>query len=108
MSAHPGPFEAAEEMPLEVIAPHLRAAAEILVELSAEIEALGARLCTDPAVIARHLHELQVIDLIVQKQNHLAELLLADCPHAAVAAMRVEDVKRRIGRSLGWVERFGG
>ncbi|MES2493177.1 MAG: hypothetical protein V4579_07860 [Pseudomonadota bacterium] len=81
--------------------PHLRAAAGLLTELAAQIEALGARLCTDPAVVSRHITELQAIDLIAQKQLHLAELLLADCPYAAVEAMRVEDVKRRIGQSLG-------
>lgn len=108
MSAHPGPFDPARALSLEIVAPHLREAAQILFELSAEIEALGARLCTDPAVIARHISELQVIDLIVQKQTHLAELLLADCPHTAVAAMRVDDVKRRIGRSLGAVDHFEG
>jgi len=72
-----------------------------MAELAAEIEALGARLCADPAVVAQHLTELQAIDLIAQKQLHLAELLLADCPYAAVEAMRIEDVKRRIGQSLG-------
>ena len=41
------------------------------------------------------------IDLIAQKQLHMAESLLADCPHAAVEAMRIEDVKQRIGKSLG-------
>lgn len=81
-------------------APHLKAAAGILAELAAQVEALGERLCTDPAVIARHLCELQMIDLIAQKQLHLAELLVAECPHAAVEAMRIEEVKQRIGKSL--------
>ncbi len=81
--------------------PHLKAAAGILTELAAQVEALGARLCTDPAVVARHITELQAIDLIAQKQLHLAELLLAACPHAAVEAMRIDDVKQRIGKSLG-------
>lgn len=80
--------------------PHLKAAASILAEMAAQVEALGARLCTDPSVIARHITELQLIDLIAQKQLHLAELLLADCPHTAVQAMRVEEVKDRIGKSL--------
>ncbi len=82
------------------VEPHLREAARILAELAAQVEALGARLCADPAVISRHLTELQVIDLIAQKQMHLAELLLADCPHAAVDAMGVDAVKERIGQSL--------
>lgn len=85
---------------LATIEPHLREAAGILLELSKEIETLGVRLCMDPGVMARHMTELQVIDLIVQKQTHLAELLLADCPHAAVDAMGVDAVKQRIGQSL--------
>lgn len=81
-------------------APHLKAAAGILAELAAQVEALGERLCADPAIIAGHMTELQAIDLIAQKQLHLAELLVAECPHAAVEAMRIEEVKRRIGNSL--------
>lgn len=81
-------------------APHLKAAAGILAELAAQVEVLGTRLCTDPAVIARHITELQAIDMIAQKQLHLAELLVAECPHAAVEAMRIEEVKHRIGQSL--------
>ena len=81
-------------------APHLLAAAGILTELAAQVEALGAELCTDPAVVVGHIDALQAIDLIAQKQLHLAELLVAECPHAAVEAMRIEEVKRRIGSSL--------
>jgi len=81
-------------------APHLKAAAGILAELAAQVEALGSRLCADPAIIAGHITELQAIDLIAQKQLHLAELLVAECPHAAVEAMRIEEVKKRIGSSL--------
>jgi hypothetical protein len=102
-SAQPFDFpvpDTAPQLQAAGIEPHLREAARILMELAAQVEALGARLCTDPAVIARHLSELQIIDLIAQKQIHLAELLLADCPHAAVEAMRVEDVKQRLSRSL--------
>ncbi len=82
------------------VAPHLKAAAGILAELAAQVEALGAQLCADPDVVARHITALQAIDLIAQKQLHLAELLVADCPHAAVEAMRIEEVKRRIGSAL--------
>ncbi|WP_235982082.1 hypothetical protein [Novosphingobium aerophilum] len=80
--------------------PHLKAAAGILAELAAQVEALGAQLCTNPEVVAHHITELQAIDLIAQKQLHLADLLLADCPHAAVEAMRIEEVKRRIGSAF--------
>ncbi|MBC2665601.1 hypothetical protein H7F51_08700 [Novosphingobium flavum] len=95
------PPDPAASLPLDRIEPHLREAARILTELAAEIEALGARLCTDPAVIARHLTELQAIDQIAQKQQQLAALLLADCPHAAVDAMGMDAVRQRIGQTLG-------
>ena len=81
-------------------APHLKAAAGILAELSVQVEELGARLCSDPAIMAGHITELQAIDLIAQKQMHLADLLVADCPHDAVEAMRIEEVKHRIGSVL--------
>lgn len=101
MSAMMPPPDPALCRPLGDVEPHLREAAQILAELSAEVEALGARLCTDPAVIARHITELQVIDAIAQKQLHLAQLLLAECPHAAVDAMGVDAVKLRISERLG-------
>jgi hypothetical protein len=72
-------------------------AAQILEELSEEIEALGARLCADGAVIAGHMAELQSIDLIAQKQRWLSRLLLADCPRTAVAAIGVEELRSRFG-----------
>lgn len=75
---------------------HLLAIAEVLTELSSEIEGLGAQLCTDPAVIVRHLAPLQAIDLIAQKQRWLATLLLADCPVSAVAGIAVEALRERL------------
>lgn len=80
---------------------HLGAAAEILAELAAELEELGARLCGDPEVAERHMTELQAIDLIVQKQQHLSDLLTAKCPYDAVEKMRIEELKHRIAESLG-------
>jgi hypothetical protein len=97
----PPPPDPAQCQPLDSIEPYVREAAQILAELSAQVEALGARLCTDPAVISRHITELQVIDLIAQKQMHLAQLLIADCPHAALDAMGVDEMKKRIGNRLG-------
>jgi ABC-type uncharacterized transport system ATPase subunit len=101
MSVMPSPPDPATATPMHAAEPHLREAAAILAEMAAQVEALGARLCTDPAVLSRHITELQIIDLIAQKQLHLAQLLIADCPHDALDAMNVEDVKRRISNSLG-------
>ena len=75
---------------------HLIAVAEVLVELSDEIEALGAQLCMDPTILARHLAPLQAIDLIAQKQRWLATLLLADCPVSAVASIAVDALRDRL------------
>lgn len=83
-----------------LVAPHLAITAGILAELAAQIETLGGRLCADPAVAANHIDELQQIDLIAQKTLHLAELLIADCPITAVEAMRLDELKQRIGESL--------
>ena len=100
MSYMAPPPDPATSVPVDAVEPHLREAARILAELAAQVEALGARLCTDPAVISRHITELQVIDVIAQQQMHLAKLLIADCPQAAASEMGVEAMKLRIERSL--------
>ena len=78
---------------------HLIAVAEVLIELSAEIEGLGAQLCGDPALITGHLSSLQAIDLIAQKQRWLATLLLADCPITAVNSIAVDALRERLSPS---------
>ncbi|MFM5931387.1 MAG: hypothetical protein ACKOPQ_10795 [Novosphingobium sp.] len=75
---------------------HITAVAELLTEISNEIEALGAVLCTDPNFAARHMQELQAIDLISQKQKSLAMILEADCPVAAVSDVRLEELAHRL------------
>lgn len=77
---------------------HLLAVAQMLAEISAEMEALGEALCHDPAFAARHMVELQAIDLISQKQRSLASLLEADCPASAVSQVGLEDVATRLRR----------
>ncbi|QCI95979.1 hypothetical protein [Novosphingobium sp. EMRT-2] len=54
---------------------HVRVAADVLLELSEDVEALGTRLCADANVIANHLRELQAIDLIGQQLRALSGLL---------------------------------
>lgn len=75
---------------------YLAAVARILDELAGEIELLGAALCADPALVARHLEHLQAFDLITQKQRALGELLRADCPVSALSLIDLEDLKRRV------------
>jgi hypothetical protein len=77
------------------IAAHLTTVSDVLNELSGEIEDLGAMLCTDPAILARHVAQLQSIDLIAQKQRWLAAMLRADCPLTAVDTIGVEALRQR-------------
>ena len=83
------------------IAAHLMTVAEVLHELSFEIEELGTSLCVDPAIIANHMDTLQAIDLIAQKQRWLATLLKADCPISAVHTIGVEALKARFAAPNG-------
>lgn len=78
---------------------HLYAIAEILIELSVEIDNLGADLCRDAAFVAAHVEGLQAIDLISQKQRSLAALLKAECPKSAADALGLEELKNRLGGS---------
>jgi hypothetical protein len=74
----------------------LATVAEVLRELNAEIEALGASLCADPAVAAGHGRELQAIDLVAQTQSSLAELLTAGCAGCAVERVRIDSLRDRL------------
>lgn len=75
---------------------HLAAVAGILDELAADIELLGAALCADPDLAARHMGPLQAFDLITQKQRALGNLLRADCPVSALASIDLEEIRRRV------------
>ena len=75
---------------------YLAAIARILDELAGDIELLGAALCVDPFMAARHLGHLQAFDLITQKQRALGNLLRADCPVSALASIDLEELKRRV------------
>src|SRR6476659_5756602 len=75
--------------------PHRAEMAAMLAEISAEIEQLGEVLCDDPEFVARHVKELQAIDLIAQKQRALAEMLRAECPISALGAVGLEEVVGR-------------
>jgi hypothetical protein len=75
---------------------HLTKAAQILDELGCEIEALGTRLSSDPAMAAKHVTDLQAIDLIAQKQRWIADLVRAECPVTAIEAISVEALQQRL------------
>lgn len=74
-------------------------AADILDELADDIEAIGARLCTDMAIAQRHAVQLQGMDLQAQTARCLAQVLRSDCPATAVAAISLEALQERLGGS---------
>ena len=76
--------------------PHLRAIAEVLHDLSLDIEMLGTMLCANAELMQRHVQELQTIDLIAQKQRSLAVLLRADCPRSALSDICLDDLRTRL------------
>lgn len=74
----------------------LASVATLLEELGHEIEALGATLCGDPAFAAKHIAELQAIDLIAQKQHAIAGLLSTSISEDAVNNLHIEALKDRL------------
>lgn len=76
--------------------PHIRAIADVLLDLSLDIETLGTILCGNADVVQRHTEELQTIDLIAQKQRSLAAILQADCPDSAMSSIGVDVLRTRL------------
>ena len=74
----------------------LWAIAEVLGELGAEIENLGTVLCGDPELAARHMCELQAIDLIAQKQRSLASMFADGLSGSAVEAVGLDALRTRL------------
>src|SRR3546814_15293800 len=69
--------------------------AEVLGELGSEIEALGEVLCRDEDFAARHMRELQAIDLIAQKQRVLATILAAGFSATEMRSISLEALRHR-------------
>lgn len=76
--------------------PHLRAVSEVLLDLSIDIESMGTTLCADPDFVKRHVQQLQLIDLVAQKQRSLATLLRATCPTSAMSEICLDDLRARL------------
>jgi len=78
-------------------APHSRALlagiAARLALLSEEAERFGLVLCSDPEVAGRYLVQLQQIDRLAQSLRELAEVLAASDPVAAVANIRLGELR---------------
>ncbi|MCB2073371.1 MAG: hypothetical protein H6917_07380 [Novosphingobium sp.] len=83
-------------MTVQVPSKQLAAISEVLSELGAEIENLGSALCRDPDVVARHMHELQAIDLIAQKQRSLASIFAEGFADCAIDAVGLEALRKKI------------
>jgi hypothetical protein len=76
--------------------PHLKAVADVLMDLSLDIEMLGTVLCGNAEVVQRHMQELQTIDMIAQKQRSLANVLRSDCPRSALSDISLEELRLRL------------
>jgi hypothetical protein len=70
--------------------------AGIMSELTAEIEALCARMCLYPVVISGHFDELQRVDRLAQKIAAIGQVLDAECPITAAGALRLEELHARL------------
>lgn len=85
--------------------PKFTAMAEVLGELGSEIEALGEVLCRDENFAARHMRELQAIDLIAQKQRALAAVLAAGFSAVEMRRISLDALRHRF---CGFIDETGG
>lgn len=71
-----------------------------LEHMRAEIERLGAILCSDPDLAARHIGALQALDAIGQQQMALAAVLRATDAPAAIRGTPLEALRERLEQAL--------
>ena len=71
----------------------LQRVSEVLLELSSEIEQLGAVLCEDSEICERHAALLQQIDRIAQTQRGLADIVAAPNPELAIDAVNLDRLR---------------
>lgn len=94
---HPAPARTRAGAPhspalLAGIAAHLSAFAE-------DAEAFGIVLCSDYDVATRYLVQLQQIDRLAQSLREMANVLDAADPGAAVAAIRLGELREALQRT---------
>jgi hypothetical protein len=77
---------------LAEIADHLGTFAE-------NAEAFGIVLCSDYDVATRYLVQLQQIDRLAQSLREMANVLAAEDPDAAVAAIRLGELRQMLERA---------
>lgn len=75
--------------------PKFTAMAEVLLELGSEVEALGELLCRDETFAARHVRELQAIDLIAQKQRVLASIIASGFSEEEMRRISLDALHKR-------------
>ncbi|KPP96326.1 hypothetical protein [Erythrobacter sp. HL-111] len=76
------------------------AIADSLRLLAIDTEGMGLALCSDPAVAARHMEQLQAIDRISQSLRELARVLAASDPEAAIGSICLGDLREALEGSL--------
>jgi hypothetical protein len=81
-------------------APHspqlLAGIAGYLARFAEDAEAFGIVLCSDYDVATRYLVQLQQIDRLAQSLREMANVLTADDPDAAVAAIRLGELRQAL------------
>jgi hypothetical protein len=66
------------------------------------LELMGDALSADPIVIARHMTQLQSVDIIGQLLGHVASVVRSSDPSGAVERIGMSDLKARLARrSIG-------
>ncbi|MBU7575209.1 MAG: hypothetical protein KAF64_17755 [Hydrogenophaga sp.] len=87
-------------LPPVASAPHsaalLSGIAAGLATLAEDAEAFGIVLCSDGDVAARYLVQLQQIDRLAQSLREMANVLSAADPEAAVAAIRLGELRQAL------------
>jgi ABC-type transporter Mla subunit MlaD len=90
----PAPVTATAPAPATAPSPALLAGiAAQLAQLAEGSEQFGLVLCSDSDVAQRYLVQLQQIDRLAQSLREVAAVLTAPDPQAAVAAIRLGDLR---------------
>lgn len=86
--------------PAPACAPHspilLGGIAASLANFAEDAEAFGIVLCSDYEVATRYLAQLQGIDRLAQSLREMATVLSAEDPKAAVAAIRLGELRQAL------------
>lgn len=76
-----------------------QAISAVLAKLAEDAEGFGVVLCTDPAITARYLEQLQQIDRHAQSLRELATILSAASPESAVGGVRLGELRADLERA---------